>query len=310
MKKVLFFMGKGGVGKTTISSSVAFQLSRKGYKVLIVSLDPAHNLGDVFYCHLENEKSSLAPDLDGIEIDLGKWVKKYLHDSKNEIRDTYRYNIGINIDSYMSILKYSPGTEEYAVLWAIEHIYETWHSKYDYIIFDTPPTALTLRFLAMPSISMMWINELKNMRERILEKRGTVLKLNPDAAVIKGASDKKDDAVFGKLGSIRERLKKLHLIFSRESYMTIVMNHDELSLSESSRILKELAKLDVTINSICLNKANPDIKINDNIKNKLENFPLFPAFLLPEGLIRREDLGRIQIADLVDNIIETTRGNK
>ncbi len=310
MKKVLFFMGKGGVGKTTLSSSTAFQLSRKGNKVLIVSLDPAHNLGDVFYCNLKNDKSSISPGLDGIEIDLAKWVIKYLETSKDEIRDTYRYNVSINIDSYINILKYSPGTEEYAVLWAIEYIYTTYHSQYDYIIFDTPPTALTMRFLAMPSISMMWINELKSMREKILAKRQTILKLNPDATVIKGVTEVKDDAVSGKLGSIRTRLEKLHTIFSEESYMSIVINNDELSLSESRRILQELDKLDVKINSICLNKLNPEITDLENLKKKFNSFPVFTSYQLPEGLIRREDLGRIQIDELVNNIIETTRGNE
>ncbi len=309
MKKVLFFMGKGGVGKTTVSSSTAFQLSRNGHRVLIVSLDPAHNLGDVFYSRLSNEKSSLAPNLDGLEIDLAKWVTKYLENSRQEIKETYRYNISINLESYISILKYSPGTEEYAVLWAIEHICTTYSDQYDFIIFDTPPTALTLRFLAMPSISMMWINELKNMRERILAKRQTILKLNPDASIIKGVSDKKNDAVYGKLGSIRGRLEKLHTIFSKESYMAIIVNNDELSLSESVRILQELEKLDVKINSICLNKAplgSETVRVNHFFRD----FPVFTAPLLPEGLIRREDLGRIDIEALVKDITQTCRGEK
>lgn len=303
-------MGKGGVGKTTVSSSTAFMLSHNGSRVLIASLDPAHNLGDVFYAHLTNEISSLAPNLDGIEIDLGKWVIKYLENSRQEIKETYRYNVSINLDSYINILKYSPGTEEYAVLWAIEHIYKTYSSKYDFIIFDTPPTALTLRFLAMPSISKIWVKELKAMREKILEKRQTILKLNPDASILKGTSDKKNDAVFGKLGSINERLSMLHDVFSNKSYITVIINNDELSISESARILDELGKLGVKISSICLNKVNPEIELSEKIKNKFRDYPIFISYLLPEGLIRREDLGRISINGLADDIIKGAGENK
>ena len=45
--KILFFTGKGGVGKSTLAAATAWQLSKK-HRVLVVSLDPAHNLGDIF----------------------------------------------------------------------------------------------------------------------------------------------------------------------------------------------------------------------------------------------------------------------
>ena len=90
MKKLAFFLGKGGVGKTTISSSVASQISREGRKVLIVSLDPAHNLGDVFGARLTDARTSLGPRLDGIEIDLAAWVSRYLKESREEIVKTMK----------------------------------------------------------------------------------------------------------------------------------------------------------------------------------------------------------------------------
>jgi arsenite-transporting ATPase len=54
--KILFFTGKGGVGKSTMAAAAAWQLSRKS-RVLIVSLDPAHNLGDIFGVDLKDNKS-------------------------------------------------------------------------------------------------------------------------------------------------------------------------------------------------------------------------------------------------------------
>ena len=305
MKKLAFFLGKGGVGKTTLSSTVAYQMSLQGRKVLIVSLDPAHNLGDVFGKTLSNDKTSLCRGLDGIEIDLAAWVARYLNESRDEIRSTYKYNVTINLDSYMNILKYSPGTEEYAVLWAIEHTYREFKDKYDLIIFDTPPTALTLRFLAMPSISLLWVRELSGMREKILSKRQTVMKLNPDAGIIRGSSDKNEDKIYSKLTGISSRLKGLHRLFTEESYLAVVVNPDNLSVAEALRIRNELEKLEVIINSVCLNKAPDEGGCEEKVQSSFRKFPVFTSFLLPGGLHTMEDLGRIHadgvLADIQNN---------
>ena len=47
MRRVFFFLGKGGVGKTTSAASLALNLSRRGHTVFWASIDPAHNLWDV-----------------------------------------------------------------------------------------------------------------------------------------------------------------------------------------------------------------------------------------------------------------------
>ena len=304
MKKLAFFLGKGGVGKTTLSSTVAFQLSREGMKILIVSLDPAHNLGDVFRRVLSNEKTHLGPNLDAIEINLTTWVARYLKESRDEIKENYKYNVTMNLDSYINILKYSPGTEEYAVLWAIEHIYKENEKFYDIIIFDTPPTALTLRFLAMPSISLMWVRELSGMRAKILEKRQTVLKLNPEASVIKGSSKKEDDRIYTRLSGITSRLAGLHDLFTRQSYLTVVVNPDELSLAEALRIRHELEKLDVLISSVCLNKAPDEGECREKVEGSFQKFPVFTSFYLPEGIRTVDDLGRIDVEDVKTDIVK------
>lgn len=46
--RILLFSGKGGVGKTTVSAATGYRLSKLGYKTIVVSLDPAHSLGDSF----------------------------------------------------------------------------------------------------------------------------------------------------------------------------------------------------------------------------------------------------------------------
>jgi arsenite-transporting ATPase len=297
-----FFLGKGGVGKTTLSSAAAYALARQGRRVLIASLDPAHNLGDVFEARLGNEPSRLAERLDGLEVDIPAWVARYLEQSRIEIKATYAYNMSLNLDGILDVLKYAPGTEEYAVLWAIEHLYQAYADAYDLLILDTPPTALTLRFLAMPSVSMLWVRELTKMRERILQKRTTLLKINPDATVLKGATDKKEDRVYGKLSSIQERLRRLHDLFSRESYLTVVLNPDELSLAESLRIREELNRLGLTLESVCLNKAAPAAALPDNLSERFRDFPIFSSHHRLEGVHGLEGLGQVDVSGLTGHL--------
>ncbi|WP_319477954.1 ArsA family ATPase [Marispirochaeta aestuarii] len=302
MRKMLFFLGKGGVGKSTISSAVSYQLNRLGNTVLIVSLDPAHNLGDIFNTRLADERRNIVKGLDAMEIDLQGWVQRYLKKSRDELISNYNYNLSINLDSYMNILKYSPGTQEYATLWAIEYIYETWKDKYEYLVFDTPPTALTLQFLAMPSITRLWVRELTSMREKILSKRQTLTRLNPEASVLKGATKKEDDKVSMQLGSISDRLEKLYQLFTERSYMSLVINDDRLSLEESKRIRQELQKLQITINSVCLNKIPSVEDSHPEIENHFASFPINKIASVPGGIHRTEDLAALTIDKILDHI--------
>jgi arsenite/tail-anchored protein-transporting ATPase len=65
-KRVLFFGGKGGVGKTTSASAIAVAASRAGKRVLLVSTDPAHSTSDIFERPIGPEIVPLLPNLHGL----------------------------------------------------------------------------------------------------------------------------------------------------------------------------------------------------------------------------------------------------
>lgn len=304
-----FFLGKGGVGKTTMSAAFALALARSGKRVLIASLDPAHNLGDVLATSLKDKPCEVEKNLFALEVDLNYWVEKYLEESRQELAATYSYNLTLNLDSFFDIMKYSPGTEEYAVLWAIEHIRCDLSGDYDVVVYDTPPTALSLRFLAMPAISNLWIAELTKLRERILNKRSTITRLNPGSPVANSCVDKADDKVYGKLGSIKGRLTDLSSLFERESYMAVVLNPDILSVSEAIRIKDELDKIHIPLSGICLNKRGVSTAAW-KIDKRLENSPLFEVDFKTGGLHTRDDLATIETAAIVADFLATETVSK
>ncbi len=297
-----FFLGKGGVGKTTLSAAFGLALARSGKKVLVASLDPAHNLGDVYRTELLDTPVSVEPNLDALEVDLTAWVEKYLEESRTEMKTTYSYAGTLNLDSFFDIMKYSPGTEEYAVLWAIEHIHCELAAGYDVVVFDTPPTALSLRFLAMPAISNLWVAELTKLRERILDRRTSITRINPESAVAASCVDKDDDKVYGRLGSIRKRLSALQNLFSKESYVAVVLNPDHLSVSEALRIQEELEKIDIPLSGLCVNKRGVS-KADWSLDKRLARIRAFDFSFLPGGLHEREDLRTIETEALVADFL-------
>lgn len=304
MNRTAFFLGKGGVGKTTLSSAFALNLARKGKKVLIASLDPAHNLGDALDLPLNGEAKKVEPRLDALEVDLAYWVDKYLSDSRKQLKANYSYNVTLNLDGFFNILKYAPGTEEYAVLWAIEDIHCRLGPLYDIVVFDTPPTALSLRFLSLPRISGLWVKELGKLRETILEKRQTISKLNPASPVAESCVDKDDDKVYGQLKNIGARLRSLEHLFACESFISVIVNPDQLSVDEALRIQEELTKLDIPMAAICINKQGvSDMEWKQN--PSLARYPQFIYDFSREGISTREELLGIGAEAIADYFIKS-----
>ncbi len=303
MKNLFFFLGKGGVGKSTLSTAVSCSMSSSG-RILHVSLDPAHNIGDIYGVPLSDSRVSISDNLDAVEVDIQYWIDRYLKECRREMKHHYSYAATINMDFFFNIMKYSPGTEEFAVLWAIEHICSTCRESYDYIVFDTPPTALTLRFLAMPSISLRWVQELSSLREKILDKRQRIMHINPDAVSPRGATKKEDDTVHQKLSSISKRLHVLYQLFTKESYFTVVLNEDSLSLAETMRIREELKKLDIPIHSLSINKYR-GIPDSSRIIREFSDCPLFHTSLAESEILTVEDLHQISVQELIEHFAKS-----
>ena len=138
-------------------------------------------------------------------------------------------------------MKYSPGIEEYALLTSIEESIKT-ENSFDYIVFDTPPTGLTLRFLALPQITVTWLDRLTQIRKKIIEKCYTIQNIKgPQSAGETILSyDEKDDGILQKLYSLKSNYQSLNRILQgNDCSIVLVFNPDMLSLKESLRLIKQ-----------------------------------------------------------------------
>ncbi|WP_297466306.1 ArsA family ATPase [Thermococcus sp.] len=260
--RVIFVIGKGGVGKTTTSASIAVALAERGYKTLIVSLDPAHNLGDVFMTKLGDKPKKLADNLYASELDMEKLIKSYLKHLEENLKHTYRYLTVINLEKYFEVLSYSPGIEEYATLEAIRDILMD-GDKWDVIVFDTPPTGLTLRVLALPRISMIWADKLIEIRRKILEKRAAIaniqgpqrFRIGEEEVELPTEEDK--DEVMKELRKYRSEVQFVEEVITnpKKTSVVAVMNPEALPLYETVRAREALKKFKVPFRLIVVNKV-------------------------------------------------------
>ena len=273
-----FFIGKGGVGKSTTSALTAAHLSQHAKDTLLVSMDPAHNQRDIFQQKFSEKPRKIHERLSVKEVDVDYWMKKYLKETEKTIQQTYSYEGAFNLQKYFHVLRFSPGLEEYALLLAFENIIHT-HKKKDVILFDMAPTALTLRFFSLPFITLIWLEELLKLRNRILKKKEIVSKIKIAGQEIE------QDKVKARLYRLIQNYEHLREHFlSPETKINLVMNDDNLSLSEAFRIKSKLKYIGMHIDDVIVNKARKEA-VSEEIREGFSRqqkrlFPLSESQLL------------------------------
>lgn len=158
LTKYLFFTGKGGVGKTSVSCSIAVSLADSGKQVLLISTDPASNLQDVFETSIGNKATKITkcPNLDIINVDPLKAAEEYRESVIGPYRGIFPADVLRNMEEQLS----GSCTVEIASFNEFAHLItdDEIKNKYDHIIFDTAPTGHTLRMLELPSAWTNFLN--------------------------------------------------------------------------------------------------------------------------------------------------------
>ncbi|MGD2185231.1 MAG: TRC40/GET3/ArsA family transport-energizing ATPase [Desulfobacterales bacterium] len=269
--QLLFFIGKGGVGKSTTSALTSVYLASKSYNTLLVSMDPAHNQCDIFEQDFSEKPKKVSDTLMVKEVNSDFWIEKYLKETTNQIKDTYKYESAFNLQNYFNVLQFSPGLEEYALLLAFEDTLHKYGDR-DFIVFDMAPTALTLRFFSLPFITLIWLEELLTLRSEIYRKKEIISKIKIAGREIE------QDGVKAKLQSLIGNYEHLRQHFmAGTTKVNLVMNNDKLSFSEAFRIRQKLLDINIAINRIVINKVEPS-ETTEKIENefKAQKFSRFP----------------------------------
>nr|WP_024299305.1 arsenical pump-driving ATPase [Methylomicrobium lacus] len=148
--RFLFFTGKGGVGKTSIACATAIQLADAGRRVLLVSTDPASNVGQVFGITIGNQITVIpdVPGLAALEIDPQAAAQAYRDRIVGPVRGVLPETVVKGIEEQLS----GACTTEIAAFdeFTALLIDSPLTADYDHIVFDTAPTGHTIRLLQLP----------------------------------------------------------------------------------------------------------------------------------------------------------------
>ncbi|OGO17000.1 MAG: arsenic-transporting ATPase [Chloroflexi bacterium RBG_16_48_7] len=225
--RFLFFSGKGGVGKSTMSCATAVWLAGKGYKTLLVTTDPAPNLSDIFGQTIGHKITPIdkIPNLWAIEINPDIASEEYRERAIAPVRDILDEK---QLHVIMEQMK-SPCVEEVA---AFDKFIEFMDDpQYDVVIFDTAPTGHTIRLLELPS---GWTTE--------ISKGGSTC-IGPSSS-LQGSKLKYEKAI-----SYLQNRGKTSFIF--------VLKAENLSILETRRSRQELGALGIKINLLIINGLYP-----------------------------------------------------
>jgi arsenite-transporting ATPase len=155
----LFFTGKGGVGKTSLACATAVQLADSGKRVLLVSTDPASNVGQVFGITIGNKITPIdsVPRLSGLEIDPQAAAQVYRDKIVGPVRGVLPENVVKGIEEQLSgaCTTEIAAFDEFTALLTDEVI----QSDFDHVIFDTAPTGHTIRLLQLPGAWSGFLDE-------------------------------------------------------------------------------------------------------------------------------------------------------
>ncbi len=148
--RFLFFTGKGGVGKTSLACASAIGLARSGRRVLLVSTDPASNVGQVFGQAIGHRIQSIdaVPGLSALEIDPQAAAEAYRERLVGPVRGLLPEAVVRGIEEQLSgacTTEIAAFDEFTALLTETELT-----AGFDSIVFDTAPTGHTIRLLQLP----------------------------------------------------------------------------------------------------------------------------------------------------------------
>ncbi|CAN5467432.1 MAG: ArsA family ATPase [Rubrobacteraceae bacterium] len=261
--RLVFFGGKGGVGKTTLAAAFASLLAEKGQKTLLVSTDPAHSTSDILGKKLSGEPTEIGSNLFAVEIDAAADASEYIEKIKRESKDSVSPEVLPTVEKHLEMSKSNPGTEESALFDRFVDLIALCPGTYDRVVFDTAPTGHTLRLLTLPALLSAWVEGMVRQREKVAGMERMLKNLA-------GRDDPEGDPVLDRL---RERRHKFHHARHRlleDTTFYLVLIPERLPIEETDRALKTLTDGGVHIGALLVNRVLPNMPEGDFMRARLE----------------------------------------
>lgn len=244
--------GKGGVGKTTVAGALAWNLAKRhpDKQLLLVSIDPAHSLGDLFQTKLGQDPIPLLPNLLGQEVDAAAVLEQFRQDYLEEVaailagEGTAGVEVQYDPQAWRQLLQMPPpGLDEVMALLSV--LRQETSGQFDLVVLDTAPTGHLLRFLQMPQALEGWVS--------------LALKLWLKYRDVVGRSEwaQRMRELLAQVRQLRQQLQDPQLVT-----FIPVFNPEQAVLAETERLLAELDALGIphpyaVLNRVWLEDSTP-----------------------------------------------------
>jgi arsenite/tail-anchored protein-transporting ATPase len=253
--RILFFGGKGGVGKTTLAAAHAVALAEAGRRTLLVSTDPAHSTSDILETVLGPDARAVTDALWAIQIDPDEEADRYVADVKARIQDATPPRLWTEVERQIDLARVSPGAREAALFDRVARIIDQEAREFDHVVFDTAPTGHTLQLLSLPEMMQTWIGGLIG-RRRALNAVGRM------RGRVTGEADKADgaDPVLRALEARRARFIRTRAVLTDAAATAFhfVLIPERLPIVETERAVATLDRYRIPVGTIFVNQVLPD----------------------------------------------------
>ncbi len=252
--RIILYLGKGGVGKTTIAAATAVRSAKMGKRTLVVSTDLAHSLADCLNTPLASHPKELSPNLWAQEVNVLDEMRRGWSKVQDAMSKVLRKQ---GLDEVMSEeLALIPGMDEIV---SLTNIYRNAREgNFEVVIIDAAPTGETVRLLSMPDTFQWYVGRITSSAALNLA-RPLIKAVMPSAEIL--------DAV----QLLSERVKTLREVLSNpdiSSYRPVV-NPERMVIKETLRAETYLALFGYPIDAVICNRVIPPGNYQDTFMQEL-----------------------------------------
>jgi arsenite/tail-anchored protein-transporting ATPase len=252
--RILLFSGKGGVGKTSLAAATGVKLASLGYRTLVMSIDPAHSLGDSFDLETDlfhgrtSDPLSISERLSIFELNIQKEIRRHWAEISSYVTSILRTTgiSGVEAEE-LAIL---PGMEELSAMMYINQYYR--EKSYDVVVLDAAPTAESLRFISMPTTLDWYMKHIFPFQRNLLKA------VRPVANRV-APFELPTDNYFANIQNLFKKLEGVDDLMEDPAITSVrlVTNPEKMVLRETQRAFVYFSLHGLTVDTVIVNRVLP-----------------------------------------------------
>ncbi len=253
--RIILYTGKGGVGKTSISAATGLELGRRGYRTLVMSVDPAHSLSDAF-----DLSQDLMDRTTGRPLKVAKnvWIQEVdvLEEIGRHWDSVYAYvsallNVSGLEQTLAEELAVFPGMEEVSsLLYVNQYVRE---KSFDVMLIDCAPTGESLRFVSIPTTLEWYMSKIFKLERRVARMVRPMVEKFANFPL-------PQEEYFANLEDLHRKLCGIDKVLADPEITTVrlVTNPEKVVLKETQRAFTYFCLYGMTVDAVIINRILPE----------------------------------------------------